>query len=101
VPDKLGITVVLSGLGKPLLGMSLPVSYRTDSGRHYRFHIPGMMFEAAIGGPVRKVAMAAIFIGSFGDRSAQDSMMHLIGRKLPPRFRFPLIDGTEKMQTST
>ncbi len=96
LPDKLGVTVVLSGLGKPLLGMSLPVSYRADSGRHYRFHIPGVMFEAAIGGPARNVAMAAVFIGSFGDRSAQDSMMHLIGRKVPQGFRFPLIEGTEK-----
>jgi hypothetical protein len=81
--------------------MSLPVSYRKDSGRHYRFHIPGVMFEAVVGGRVRKVAMAAVFIGSFGDRSAQDSMMHLIGRKVPPGFRFRLVEGTEKLQTTT
>jgi hypothetical protein len=41
MPDRVNVIVVLSILAKPMLGMSLPLSYRGDSGRRYRFHIPG------------------------------------------------------------
>jgi hypothetical protein len=95
IPDRVDVIVVLSILARPMLGMCLPLSYRGDSGRRYRFHIPGMMFESAVGGHPRKANPDAVFIGEFGDRSAQDSVMHLIGRKAPPGLRFPLAEGTE------
>ncbi len=95
VPDRVDVTVVLSVLAKPMLGMCLPLSYRGDSGRRHRFHIPGMMFESAVGGNQRRPKPNVVFIGEFGDRAAQDSVMRLIGRKAPPGLQFPLAEGTE------
>jgi hypothetical protein len=95
-PDKVGVTVVLSVLARPMLGMCLPVAYRADSGRRCRFHIPGMTFDSAIGSHSRRERPDAVFVGEFGDRAAQDSVMGLIGRKAPPGLRFPLVEGTEK-----
>ena len=94
-PDRVDITVVLSVMEKPMLGMCLPLSYRRDSGHRYRFHIPGMMFDSAVGGGLREPKPQILFIGEFGDRAAQDSVMRLIGRKAPPGLRFPLAEGTE------
>jgi hypothetical protein len=95
VPERVDVIVVLSMLEKPMLGMCLPLSYRGDSGHRYRFHIPGMMFDSAVGGDSREPKPDVVFIGEFGDRAAQDSVMHLIGRKAPPGLRFPLAEGTE------
>jgi hypothetical protein len=85
MPDRVDVIVVLSVLAKPMLGMCLPLSYRGDSGRRHRFHIPGVMFESAVGGHQRKPNPDAVFIGEFGVRAAQDPVMHLTRKKDPAR----------------
>jgi hypothetical protein len=95
MPERVSVIAVLSVLAQPMLGMCLPLTYRGDSGRRYRFHIPGVMFESGVGGLRREANPDVVFIGEFGDRAAQDSVMHLMGRKAPPGLRFPLAEGTE------
>jgi hypothetical protein len=95
IPSKVHVMVVLSALSRPMLGMCLPISYRAESGRRYRFHIPGVMFDCAVGGNTRAGGPEVVFIGEVGDRAAQDSVMHLIGRQAPQGAEFPLAEGTE------
>lgn len=95
LPDKVDVKIVLSALARPMLGMCVPVSYRGSLRHHHRFHIPGIMFDAGIGGPVRKPSIDAVFVSEIADRAAQDSVMLLMGRTAPPGLQFPLAEGAE------
>jgi len=104
VPGRVRVMVLLSASNRPRLEMSLPIAYRRDDGRTYRFHIPGITFVATVGGmPYHALEdqtsilnlRRPILLAEFGDRTAQDDQMRLMG-KVPPRgFTTPLLEGTE------
>jgi hypothetical protein len=105
VPHRVGVMVVLSNLERPLLAMSLPFSYRIESYRCHRFHIPGVTFVLTAGGAVSanvkdRLSIVqspnAILIGTVGDRRAQDEMTLLMRKVLPSGFQAPLMEGTER-----
>ncbi len=105
-PQGVGVMVVLSGLEQARLEMCFPSSYRSASCHCYRFHIPGMTFVATVGGTRSFLAEDRtsvlrppnpIFLGTIGDRLAQDEMMRLIGRSAPRGFRAPLLEGIERI----
>jgi hypothetical protein len=77
--------VILSALERPVLAMSLPLSYRENSYHCYRFHIPGVTFVATVGGREEDrisvlPAPHPVLIGTMGDERAQDEMMLYLER---------------------
>jgi hypothetical protein len=104
-PEGVGLMVLLSSLERSRLEMCFPVSYRSESSHCYRFHIPGVVFVATVGGTASFLAEDRvsvlrppnpIFLGKVGDRLAQDEQLQLMGRAAPPGFTTPLLEGIEK-----
>jgi hypothetical protein len=104
-PEHVVVVVVLSQLDQPVLTFNLPRTDRFDCCRSHRLHIPGMTFMVMVGREVprlfgeiclRRAATHPIFVGSLGDRRAQNEIMALMGRTPPPGGSFPLAEGVER-----
>lgn len=102
VPERVGVLVLLSALERPVLAMSLPHSYRSDSRHCHRFQIPGMTFVASVGGigddPLSVFQRPhPILISTEVDKRVQAEMLAILGNVPPRGFEAPLVDGTEKI----
>jgi hypothetical protein len=106
VPQSVAVTVILSGLDRPVLAFCLPLSYRVSGCHCHRFHIPGMSFVVAIGKTVPNVLAdmcilqspsRPVFVSTVGDEHVQDEVMRLMGKVAPPWGKYPLMNGVERI----
>lgn len=109
IPEGVSVTVEVSALPKPKLAFSLPVPIRIAHRLCHRFYVPGILFEAIVGGvklPSWQDDMLSIHgsphnpicVGTRGDRLCQNGTMRLLGRVAPSGCEYPLVDGVEKCE---
>lgn len=104
-PRSVAVTVILSGLDRPVLAFCLPVSYRVNGCYCHRFHIPGMSFVVAVGKAVPDAwadtcilqsSSRPVFVSTVGDEHVQDEVMRLLGKVAPAWGNYPLMNGVER-----